>query len=371
MVQVGQPVVVIVEDKDTVPAFASYTVDDAQSGPSPSSGSPAPAPDAQSKAAPAPATKAARSMPVAPVAGGRGVRVVSSPYARQIAREANVSLQSVSGSGPGGRVTAADVQHALASGGIIAAPGSGSSAMSDGAFAEYTDVEVTQIKKVTARRLLESKTSVPHYYLSVECNVDVLLLLRTTLNTLIEKEGVKVSINDFVIKAAAAALKKVPEVNAAWHGAFIRQYGNVDIMVAVQTAAGLMVPVVRDADLKGLSAISSEVKDLAGKVSFFLCLNIMCWHLSTVLFVHCSFWSATCQLPSPAMSACQVVYDGGMEACGADCTALGCRRRQVNWHLMSSRAAPSRSPTSACLVSQPSLPSSTHPKPRSLHAEAR
>eukprot|EP01025_Chloroclados_australasicus_P067977 TRINITY_DN9429_c0_g1_i1.p2 TRINITY_DN9429_c0_g1~~TRINITY_DN9429_c0_g1_i1.p2 ORF type:complete len:242 (-),score=25.23 TRINITY_DN9429_c0_g1_i1:239-964(-) len=105
----------------------------------------------------------------------------------------------------------------------------------------------------------------PHYYLSMECNVDELMSLRAGLNASLEKEGVKLSVNDFIVKASAAALKKVPQVNASWHGDFIREYENVDISIAVQTHVGLMVPVVRDADLKGLSAISTEVKQLAGK----------------------------------------------------------------------------------------------------------
>ena len=141
-----------------------------------------------------------------------------------------------------------------------------SSAVSGDAGMDYTDVQVSQIKRITANRLLQSKTTVPHYYLSVEVQVDEMNALRSTLNAQLAKDGGKVSVNDFIIKASALALKKVPEVNASWQGDFIRQYHNVDISVAVQTAAGLMVPIVRDADLKGLTSISADVKELAGKV---------------------------------------------------------------------------------------------------------
>ena len=269
---------VIVEEKDTVPAFASYTVDDAKSGPGSGGGSAAPpdppadgkpkqkADKGSSKAAPKKGDKKAAPKPKAAPAGGDGKRVIASPYARRIAREAGVSLNHIAASGPNGRVVAEDVQQAIESGSTSPAGSADSGAAGGDGDAAFADVDVSQIKKVTARRLLESKTTVPHYYLSLECQTDELTALRKTLNATLEKEGAKVSVNDLVIKAAAKALKAVPEVNAAWHGDFIRQYENVDITVAVQTPAGLMVPIVRDADLKGLREISIEVKELAGKV---------------------------------------------------------------------------------------------------------
>jgi pyruvate dehydrogenase E2 component (dihydrolipoamide acetyltransferase) len=173
-----------------------------------------------------------------------------------------VSLSGVQGSGPGGRVVAADVQAAQAAGGArMPAP-----AASGDLAAAFTDEAVKQIQKVTARRLLESKTTVPHYYVSYECKMDALLALRAKLNEQLAPAGVKISVNDFMIKASAAALRDVPDVNASWFGDYIRRYQNVDVTVAVQTPAGLMVPIVRDADLKGLQTISAEVKALASKV---------------------------------------------------------------------------------------------------------
>lgn len=143
-----------------------------------------------------------------------------------------------------------------------AAVASGGAAPAAGMF---TDMPVSQIKKITAQRLLESKQTIPHYYLTMEVNVSQLLKLRAQINESAAAGGTKLSVNDFIIKASALALKKAPGMNASWMGDFIRQYSNVDINVAVQTPVGLMVPFLRDADQKGLTAISSEVKVLAGK----------------------------------------------------------------------------------------------------------
>ena len=130
-------------------------------------------------------------------------------------------------------------------------------------FPPFEDVSVNTIKKVTAARLTESKRTVPHFYLTVDVRMDQLMSLRGKLNAGLDSG--KISVNDFVVKASAAALRKVPEVNASWMGDKIRQYKKADISVAVQTDAGLMVPVVRGACGLGLTGISSEVKSLAGK----------------------------------------------------------------------------------------------------------
>jgi pyruvate dehydrogenase E2 component (dihydrolipoamide acetyltransferase) len=128
----------------------------------------------------------------------------------------------------------------------------------------YVDLPNTQIRKVTANRLLHSKQTIPHYYLTVDTRVDKLIKLRSELNPLQDTSGgKKISINDLVIKAAALALRNVPECNSSWMNDFIRQYHNVNINVAVQTEDGLFVPVIRDADKKGLATIADEVKQLA------------------------------------------------------------------------------------------------------------
>jgi len=257
---VGSPVLIMVDDKNSVPAFEAYTVGDAGVD-APGISAPVVPPKVepvapQKKAAPKQRTAAAPS----------GGRIIASPYAKKLASEAGISLSGAGGSGPGGRIIAADVHQLIASGG---APRVGAAAAAPGSLegfpSTFDDIENSQIRKITARRLLESKQQVPHYYLTVSCRIDRLTALRQQLNATLAAmpSGGKLSVNDFVIKASALALRQVPEVNSAWHGDFIRQYHNVDCSVAVQTPSGLMVPIVRGADRKGLAAISSEVRDLA------------------------------------------------------------------------------------------------------------
>jgi pyruvate dehydrogenase E2 component (dihydrolipoamide acetyltransferase) len=259
-IDVGSPVLVMVDDKDSVAAFEGFTTADASGGgAAPAAAAPAPAAAAAAPKAEAP--KPAAAAPKAAAAVAPGARVIASPYAKKLASEAGVSLAGVGGSGPKGRIVAADVQQLVASGG--ARPAGASVAPSTSA---YTDIEATQIRKITARRLLESKQNIPHYYLTISCRIDRLSAVRASLNaTLASTTGGKLSMNDFVVKASALALKAVPEVNASWHGDFIRQYHSVDCSIAVQTPAGLMVPIVKNADRKGLATISTEVRDLAGR----------------------------------------------------------------------------------------------------------
>ncbi|CAN4084273.1 unnamed protein product [Withania somnifera] len=173
-----------------------------------------------------------------------------------------IPLSNIKGTGPEGRIVKADIDDYLASRrkeAPAAAPKAETSL-------DYTDIPIAQIRKVTASRLLLSKQTIPHYYLTVDTCVDKLMELRSQLNKLQEASGgKKLSVNDLVIKAAALALRKVPQCNSSWTNDYIRQYHNVNINVAVQTDNGLYVPVVRDADKKGLSTISEEVKNLAQK----------------------------------------------------------------------------------------------------------
>jgi pyruvate dehydrogenase E2 component (dihydrolipoamide acetyltransferase) len=264
LVEVGAPVIVIVDDAADVEAFKGFTAADAAGGGAPAAAAPAPAAPApaapkQQQAVPAAPARAAPARAAAP-APAPGARVVASPYARRLAAEAGASLAGVAGSGPRGRIVAADVAALLASGGAVSA----SAATGESA---WTDEAASNIRRVTARRLLESKTTVPHYYLTVGVRVDALLAARARLNARLAKAepAGKLSVNDFVIKAAALASRAVPDANASWHGDFIRRYHSVDCSVAVQTPAGLMVPVLRDADKKGLAAISAEVRALAAR----------------------------------------------------------------------------------------------------------
>ena len=208
-------------------------------------------------------------------------RVIASPAAKRIAGEKGVSLDGLKGTGPDGRIVSADVTEAMESGSLnkasaakapaasAAAPAGApakaapKAAAPSGGAAEYTDIPLTNIRKVIAQRLLQSKTQIPHYYLTQEVNVDALMKLRAELNTRSAADGVKLSVNDFIVKAAALACRKVPAANSSWQDSVIRQYNYVDISVAVSTDSGLITPIVKDADIKGLATISAETKDLA------------------------------------------------------------------------------------------------------------
>ncbi len=205
-------------------------------------------------------------------------RMKASPLAKRIAEEKGINLAQVKGSGPEGRIVKSDVesfvpgkaapaaqpatpaaQPAAPASEQKAAP---ASAPAPAAGGEYEDVPVSQMRKTIARRLSESLFTAPHFYLTMEINMDKAIDLRGTVNGI---SPVKVSFNDFVVKAAALALKQHPNVNSSWLGDKIRKYKYVNIGIAVAVDEGLLVPVVRNADQKTLSTISSEVKDLAGK----------------------------------------------------------------------------------------------------------
>jgi pyruvate dehydrogenase E2 component (dihydrolipoamide acetyltransferase) len=306
-VPVGQPALVLVEDAGSVAQFSGYTAADAAGG----GGAAAPAAAAAAPAAAAPAPKAAAAAAAAPkaaaaapkrapAAAASGARVVASPYARRLAAEAGVSLAGAAGSGPGGRIVADDVRQLIASGGgkaaataggaaAAAAPSSYSASRDDGGHElleeqSWTDEAVNNIKRVTAARLLESKTTIPHYYLTMEVGMDALTALRAQANEGLVAEAVaaaaggdkaaaaaaakaapKLSVNDFIVKAAALACKRVPEVNASWMGDHVRRFHRVDVNVAVMTPAGLMVPFVAGAEKKGVAAIGREVRSLAAR----------------------------------------------------------------------------------------------------------
>lgn len=192
-------------------------------------------------------------------------RVKASPLAKRLAKEHGIDIEQVVGSGPHGRIIRDDVESFKKSGvtAKTAAPVGRSSQ-------ESTAIPVSGMRKVIAKRLLESKTTIPHFYLTIDCNVDEALKARVELNELAqkgkdEKPEYKLTINDFVVKAVAMALRKVPEANASWAGDAIMQYNNVDVSVAVAIDGGLITPIVKNADQKTLSEISNEVKDLAGR----------------------------------------------------------------------------------------------------------
>jgi len=191
----------------------------------------------------------------------------ASPYAKKLASEKNVPLNQLAGSGPGGRIVANDVNTYVPSAAPAAAPVQAAAAAPVSAPAglgagDFTDLDLTNMRKTIASRLCESKNSIPHYYLTRTIRTDAINELRGQLNQI---SDVKISVNDFIIKAASLACLKVPEANSAWMGDTIRQYNVVDMSVAVATPNGLITPIVFDSHTKGLAQISSDVKRLAAK----------------------------------------------------------------------------------------------------------
>ncbi|MCZ4287507.1 pyruvate dehydrogenase complex dihydrolipoamide acetyltransferase [Hoeflea alexandrii] len=271
------------------------SVDDAAKGggdaPAPAAAEAPKAEAAKADAAPTPDNKpirdqnpAAPAAPPAPVAAS-GERTFSSPLARRIAKEAGVDVSAISGSGPHGRVVKKDVEAAIASGtgkapaaeaapqaAASAAPAAAPKGMSDDAvlknFAEgsYELVKHDGMRKTIARRLQESKQTIPHFYVTVDCELDALLKLRSELNKAAplkdDKPAYKLSVNDMVIKALALALRDVPDANVSWTDENMVMHKHSDVGVAVSIPGGLITPIIRSAELKTLSAISNEMKDL-------------------------------------------------------------------------------------------------------------
>ena len=185
----------------------------------------------------------------------------NSPLAKKLAAEKGINISAVAGSGENGRIVKSDVLGAKGTQPKVATP------HSLGRIGEeYTVKPLSQMRKVIAKRLLESKQNIPHFYLGVDCILDNLLAIREEMNAKAPKAGdaplYKLSVNDFVIKASAHALKAVPEANASWSDNGLLQYNNIDISVAVAIDDGLITPIVKNADQKSLSAISNEMKDL-------------------------------------------------------------------------------------------------------------
>ena len=200
-------------------------------------------------AAPAPVSQ------VTPVAAQDGSRLFASPLARRIAADRGIDLNAISGSGPKGRIIKADLDqmHVMATStlSLLQAMGEVSSV-----------IENSQMRKVIASRLQQSMQDSPHFYVNMDIDIGAMLAARKTLNDH-APEGVKISVNDMIIKAAATALMRVPEVNASWEGEQTRRFNHADISVAVAIEGGLITPIIRHAEEKGLEAISSEVASLA------------------------------------------------------------------------------------------------------------
>jgi pyruvate dehydrogenase E2 component (dihydrolipoamide acetyltransferase) len=199
-------------------------------------------------------------------------RIFVSPLARRLAREKGIDLSTLRGSGPHGRIVRADLDKAPMA--TVASAGAGKPMANDNAGEAkkqadllgmpYREEKLSAMRKTIARRLSESKQTVPHFYLTVECRLDALMAARAQINEA-AKDKYKLSVNDFIIKACALALRDVPAANAAWNGDSVLYYDRVDVSVAVATPTGLITPIIMDAPSKGLATISAEMKDLAAR----------------------------------------------------------------------------------------------------------
>jgi len=199
-------------------------------------------------------------------------RIIASPLARRMAEQQGIDLAQVKGTGPNGRIVKADIDSFDGSAAPAPAPAEAADAPAAPApkdvpdhGAPFEEEKLSNVRKVIARRLTESKQTVPHYYLTIDIRLDPLLDLRKQLNASLEPDGIKLSVNDLLIKALARALMRVPQCNVSYHGDTMRRYSRADISVAVAAPSGLITPVITHADTKGLAQISSEMKELAGK----------------------------------------------------------------------------------------------------------
>jgi len=255
-VPVNTPIAVLLEDGEDASAMDAMPV--------PASLPPAARPDAQAAAAPAGAPgPSAQSTPAS-----KGNRIFASPLAKRIAADAGLDLAALKGSGPRGRIVKRDVEQAVAMRGQVpeGVHGTGTTILPDGG-SPYIESPNSTMRKVIARRLSDSKREIPHYYLTIDCMIDELLALREKLNSRAsERRGrYKLTVNDFVVKSLGFALKDFPEANCSWTDEAILYYQSADVCVAVATPNGLVTPIIRNADGKGLAALSNEIRALAAR----------------------------------------------------------------------------------------------------------
>ena len=231
---------------------------------------PAAAPAPKAAPAPAPSPVAVPAAALAPAVAAKGDRIVASPLAKRIAADRGVDLAAVKGSGPNGRIVKVDVESA---GTAAPAPAAAAKPAAAAALAApvpdfgipFEAEKLGNVRKVIARRLTEAKQTIPHIYLTVDVRLDALLKLRGELNKALEADGIKLSVNDLLIKALAKALVRVPKCNVSFAGEELRKYSRADISVAVAAPSGLITPIIVDAATKGVAQISTEMKALADK----------------------------------------------------------------------------------------------------------
>ena len=254
-VKVGQPIAILAGEGEDASVAAA---------PAPKTEAPKAAPSAP-KPPEAPQPPKAPADPTAPEAplGAKGDRIKASPLAKRIAEGKGIDLSSIQGSGPGGRIVKADLETAPA-GAPKAAPAAAAAPAEPGEI-PHEVVKLSNMRKTIARRLTEAKQTIPHIYLTVDIQLDALLKLRSELNKGLEARGVKLSVNDLLIKALAVALIEVPECNVSFAGDNLIKYSRADVSVAVSIPGGLITPIVANADGKSVSAIATEMKDLAAR----------------------------------------------------------------------------------------------------------
>ena len=270
-VKVNSPIAVILGDGEDAKALGAKP---AAAAPNPAAApQPSAAPQSAPQRTPAPQARQAAAPPPAIAAAHNG-RLFASPLARRMAEQAGVDLGAVQGSGPHGRIVKADIEGAMKGGVRPVAPRAPAAApMPAAAHGQskaqvvalvgnlpYTELPMTGMRRVIAQRLTQSKQQAPHFYVTIDCEIDRLLAMRAEANAAADE---KISVNDFVIKAAALALKRVPEANASWSDDAILRWTQIDISVAVSLDDGLITPIVKNADKKGLAQISAEMRDLA------------------------------------------------------------------------------------------------------------
>ena len=275
-VKVGAPIAILAGEGEDAGAAASAApkADTPAEGPKPA---PAPKADETPKSAPQPAPVETPAAPAQPAVAPRaeGDRVKASPLARRLAQAQGIDLGALQGSGPGGRIVRADIDAAVGkapaaapAGAPSAGPAVTTHAVMPGVIEQaipHEAIKLSNVRKTIARRLTESKQQIPHIYLTVEIQLDALLKLRGELNAGLESRGVKLSVNDLLIKALAQALIEVPECNVSFAGDQLLKYSRADVSVAVSIPAGLITPIIVGADSKSVSAISTEMKDLAAR----------------------------------------------------------------------------------------------------------
>lgn len=261
--QVGTPIMITVEEEEDAAAFASYVVEDSSSDAAP----PAPAAEAPAPAAPEPVAAAAAA-PAPAAAAPTGGRVVASPLAHMISKDMGYDISTIPGTGPDGRIIAADVREFVPSAAAeapeaatLATPAPAQEALAVAApipGAGFTDYPISETAREVASRLAQSKRNVPHYYLTVDICMDNVLELRKELSGAVDNEE-GLGVYEFIIKAAAKSMKAVPAANASWMDSAVRVYDSVDMNVVVGTGDDLYTPVIRDCGAKGLKAISDEL----------------------------------------------------------------------------------------------------------------